>query len=237
MNDPVLLLWFVPGYLALQLYRQVNPVRTKQGWEWVFQTAFAAILCFLVARVFLAAGLALAQTNPQEVEQWKRWWASEFNLRYSFSLALGIFPSSVIVAGILCVGRIAWDDLRLGFQASFVGSPSEDIFFFTCSNLYEKLVFVTLKSRKVYVGVLIDFTSDPDEPTRYIRIMPTISGYRSSDDLTVVYTTNYVAGAGQPEDVTAHPVLIPMAEITSLSEFDKTLHDRFVAQGSTVIRF
>jgi len=236
VNDPVLLLWFVPGYFALQLYRQVNPVRTKQGWEWVFQTAFAAILCFVIARSILAVGLTLA-TNPQEVESWKQWWGTQFHLRYSFSLLLGVFPSSVIAAGILCVGRTAWDDLRALFQVTFVGSPSEDIFFFTCTSLYEKLVFVTLKSRKVYVGVLIDFTSDPDEPVRYIRIMPTISGYRSNEDLSVVYNTNYVAGAGQPEDVTARPVLIPMSEVTALSEFDKTLHDRFIAQGSTVIKF
>ena len=154
---------------------------------------------------------------------------AQFQLRYSFSLLLGVFPGSVIVAGVLCVGRIAWEDLRVLFQSSFVGSPSEDIFFFTCTNLYEKLVFVTLKSRKVYVSVLIDFTSDPDEPSRYIRIMPTISGYRSNKDLTVIYNTNYVAGAQEPEDVTARPLLIPMSEVTSLSEFDKKLHDRFVA--------
>jgi hypothetical protein len=237
MNDPVLLLWFIPGYIALQLYRQVNPVRSKQGWEWVFQTAFAAILCFVVSRAVLAIGLNLAQTNPQVVEEWKRWWGSQFHLRYSFSLLLGIFPSTIIVAAVLCVARIAWDDLRSIFQSSFVGVPSQDIFFFTCSELYERLVFLTLKSRKVYVGVLIDFTSDPDESAKYIRIMPTISGYRSADDLTVVYNTNYVADADRPEDVTAHPVLIPVAEVTSLSEFDRELHERFISQGSTVIKF
>lgn len=134
MNDPVLLLWFIPGYLALQLFRQVNPVRSKQGWEWVFQTALAAILCFVVARVTLAMALSLAHDDLREVERVREWWASQFNVRYSFSLLLGIFPGSLIVAAILCVGRVGWDDLRSVFQRMLVSSPSEDIFFFTCAN-------------------------------------------------------------------------------------------------------
>jgi hypothetical protein len=236
MNDPVLILWLIPGYIALQIYRHVNPVRTKQGWEWVFQTAFAAILCFVTARGLLA-GMAAILHDEGAATSLRTWWGDRIHLPYSFSLMLGVFPGSLIVGGMLCVGRFAWNDARDWFGNVFESSESDDIFFFTCKELKEKLVIVTLKSRKVYVGVLIDFTTDPDETNRFIRIMPVMSGYRSDDNMQVTYTTEYLASANTAENVTAPAILISMGDVSTLSEFDHALHERFVAEGKTHVAF
>ena len=238
MNSPALILWLIPGYLSILLYRRLNPLPSKQGWEWIFQAASAALICFLTARGILAAMMYLG--SDSFVQDARGWWASQFPLEYTFSLALGIFPGTLIATLTMVLLRRAADRfIKLLSRFSWV--PTDDIVYFRLLRLKGLLVFVTMKTGKVYVGGLDDFTNHLDAPERHIVITPIMSGYRDKENHQVVFTTEYMGGDldledAEPERVAAEPILIPMSEITALSQFNEELHNRFVQRGTTVMR-
>ena len=59
----------------------------------------------------------------------------------------------------------------------YFDGPTPSTFHNCCYSWYRKPIFVTLRNRKVYVGLLVDYTkSSRIEPA--IKIVPVISGYR-----------------------------------------------------------
>lgn len=94
---------------------------------------------------------------------------------------------------------------------------------------------ITLKSGKVYIGVLVAVTEDPNETQRYVQITPVTSGYREKETHRLILTTNYVEDITQPDALSDRGILIPVAEIVTLTQFDSKLHARFVSLGLTEI--
>lgn len=56
---------------------------------------------------------------------------------------------------------------------------------------YQKLLVVTLKSQKVYVGQLSLPNLDPVHPLTSLKLVPVVSGYRDAATKKVVFTTSY----------------------------------------------
>lgn len=54
-----------------------------------------------------------------------------------------------------------------------------------------EMLEVTLKNRKVYVGIPADSSVGRTSRDQFIRILPLLSGVRTKEDLTVNFTTNY----------------------------------------------
>jgi hypothetical protein len=91
-----------------------------------------------------------------------------------------------------------------------------------------KPISVTLKSRKVYVG-LITRTHDPMYDRKYIQMLPIKSGFRDPQTLALILTIDYAAAYAKiiQEDATAithgirdFEIVIPVSEIQSVNLFD-----------------
>jgi len=231
MNAPELLVWLIPGYLTLLIFRHIFPVRSKQGYEWFIQAGGAAIPCYLVARVAL---WALESIVPSDyVDYLRRSWHSTFAFPESFRLLLGIGIGVPVGAFVLCVLRKPWTFLKEDLSGGFIPQPISDLFLHTCRTLQRKPVFVTMATGKVYVGVLNGYTSEIDEPSRYILIVPEKSGFRDKDTHQVVFTTQYVGLTAGGTKIKAQQILIPESQIASFGPFDQTLDESFLAAGTT----
>jgi hypothetical protein len=132
--------------------------------------------------------------------------------------------------------------MRLSALAAFV-KVSDDRLFATrwrAINL-GKLIQVTLKSRKVYIGSPLT-SADPSIENRWLKIVPIASGYRDSESLAYNATTDYRSlydeladGAGTEstpvDDIDRQDlgVLISWTEIVSLTIYEPALEDYFGA--------
>jgi hypothetical protein len=231
MNTPELIVWLIPGYLAVLVYRHVNPHRSKQGYEWFFQTAAAGLLCFIIARLLAALlGAALPGPTRNWVQQ-SRGAFLPFDFRFALTFLLALFPGWLIAAAALCLGRRFWDSLLQLFARIFRPSSYDvDLFLYRCRELEGKLIFMTLASNKVYVGVLMDYTENLDDPERFVVILPWRSGFRDKDTLQVTFTTDYAADS---ETLNAQEIIIPTSQVTSISKFDSDLDIAFSERGTT----
>jgi hypothetical protein len=98
-----------------------------------------------------------------------------------------------------------------------------------------KQVSVSIKSGKVYVG-FITSNFDPAYERKYIRFLPTSSGYRNSPDQKVVFNTNYAHvyqkiieenNAFLLGGVDDFQIIVPVSEISSANLFDPSAYERF----------
>lgn len=96
----------------------------------------------------------------------------------------------------------------------------------------DKLLMITTKGRKVYIG----FISKLSEPIgeSYITIIPNFSGFRHHDNLSLEITTNYTkvirtyierGKANLIDDKLG--VVLPTSEILLISRFDSELFGQF----------
>jgi hypothetical protein len=98
-----------------------------------------------------------------------------------------------------------------------------------------KLVSVTLKNRKVYVG-LVTRTVDPLYDRKYIQFLPIKSGYRDSATLGLMLVVDYAAVYAkiiQRElpvvvgGIQDFEIVIPVSEIQSVNLFDPAAYSQF----------
>ncbi len=98
------------------------------------------------------------------------------------------------------------------------------------ANHEERLVSVTLDSRKVYIGAL---GSAPDlEPHEtFFSMVPFFSGYRDASTLELVLTISYLDLAGNANvRLSEFWVVLPIASIRSASFFDQDAYPKFTVR-------
>jgi hypothetical protein len=95
-----------------------------------------------------------------------------------------------------------------------------------------KAVSITLKSRKVYIG-LVTRTHDPTYDRKYIQLLPIKSGFRDSVTQAMTLTVDYSVAFAKiiQEDATVaaggirdFEIVIPVSEIQSVNLFDPTTY-------------
>jgi hypothetical protein len=239
MNVPELVIWLIPGYIALRLYFTVNPLRSKQGYEWFFQTAAAGMLCFVLARVVVlilhSAGALLPCIDgycvSSSVVRDAIFRVARFP--YSATFVVGVLVAPAIGA-LLCAVRPRWVLVQRWFKRRFTESSSGDLLYYACRQLEQERVLVTLDNGKVYVGFLVDFTSDPDEPEKYIKILPIMSGHRDDETFKVRFTTPYLPYSATV-NTTPQEMIIPVKRLTTFARFDESLHNWFISSGLTIM--
>lgn len=98
-----------------------------------------------------------------------------------------------------------------------------------------KLVSITLRSRKVYIG-LVTRTINPMYDRKYIQLLPIKSGYRDATsfklNLAVDYAAVYAKIIRQELEmiktgVSDFEIVIPVSEIQSINLFDPTAYTEF----------
>jgi hypothetical protein len=151
--------------------------------------------------------------------------------------------ASPLVATIATWGRGLFAAAKRVVAVLSPRSRPSDIFLFWCRRLENHLVIVGLDSGKVYVGFLTDFTTDPDEPERYLEVVPIMSGRRNVETGFVDYTTPYItsskeeAEARLDELAARRAILIPVKKISMFTPFDAELHQWFKEQGLVKVLF
>jgi hypothetical protein len=241
MNVPELIIWLIPGYLALRLYFTVNPFKSKQGYEWFFQTGGAGLLCFVLARLILLAARAVESLLPcfwgrcLDLNMARSVISQQFPFAYAPTFVIGALVGVPLTAVILNAVRGPWAKLQIRFKRWFTESTSADLLYYACRQLEGEQVLLTLENGKVYVGLLVDFTSDPDETEKYLKIVPIMSGHRDPKTFRVEYTTAYVRYVDAASKATAQELIIPVKQLVTFARFDDELHDWFVRAGLTVM--
>lgn len=97
------------------------------------------------------------------------------------------------------------------------------------------LVQISLKSRKVYIGLVFDGSISPGiEPHEQFLIFPVLSGYRDKDSLNMVLTNSYerfyekLSGDGSLDGwkkfADKFHTLIRVSEISSMAYFDPSAY-------------
>ena len=224
---PTFILWGLPGYIAYYLLQSIKPTRTKSGWDFVVEVGLLAMACFVLSRGLL---YYVAWFFPGLAASARAYWPHE----YSFALAIGLFPVSELVGITLALTSRRGSAVLSWYHRKITGRDRNfqfgDIFFAVCDELLGEMALITLSSGKVYVGVLIAATQDPNEAKRYIRFIPVLSGYRKKDNLLVAYTTFY-----EPTPDTRRAFLVPADQLTSLAHFDWERFNHFLHTGTVII--
>lgn len=98
----------------------------------------------------------------------------------------------------------------------------------------DRLIFVTLKSRKVYIGYVAAPRFEHSEMA-HLSIVPYISGYRDKDTLRFIechryvdhYLQHEITGESEPLNLQHFRNIIPMEQIESVSIFDTATYHSF----------
>ncbi len=96
-------------------------------------------------------------------------------------------------------------------------------------------VSLTMSNRKVYVGLVVQ-APGLQEPS-YVKILPTLSGYRDERTLAVVFNTPYLrvyediskrraAGEKLSVEMANFVFVLPLGSIESANEFDNDIYSR-----------
>jgi hypothetical protein len=100
------------------------------------------------------------------------------------------------------------------------------------TNDLDKLLMVTIKSNKVYIGQITKL-SEPIENT-HIIIIPSLSGYREKETQKLIITIDYtdvIENASQYNETATLDrklgVIIPFSEIVLISRFDYNIFGQF----------
>jgi hypothetical protein len=243
-----LAVWLVPGYLALLLYTHVNPIKSKQSYEWFFQAAAFGILAFIVASIVSFTWTQTFGRIPSparflDEQVLSRWWASHYPFSHSSLWAIAVVASP-LVALVASWGRLLWNAFKWVLDHLTPPSRPADIFLDACRKLENELVIVSVDGGRIYVGFLTDFTTDPDESEKYIRLLPLMSGRRDAAQGLVNFTTPYFTDLpAEPrerelEELAARrAILIPANKIITFAPFDRKLHEWFKAHDLVKLSF
>ena len=164
------------------------------------------------------------------------WWSSHFAFVNSGLWVVAI-AASPLIATVATWGRQLFNAAQAFVEKLSPKSPPSDIFLFRCRQLEKRLVIVSVDGGKVYVGFLTDFTTDPDEPDRYIEIVPIMSGRRQNETGYVEFTTPYITSSTEPtaahldELAGRRAILIPVKKVSTFAPFDIELHKWFRERG------
>ena len=95
-------------------------------------------------------------------------------------------------------------------------------------------VSLTMKNRKVYVGLIL-VPPGLEEPC-YLTLLPTLSGYRDAQRITLVFTTAYEhvyedlerrSGSEQGSIAHSFGIVLPVANIESVNRYDNDIYARY----------
>ena len=199
------ILWVVPGIVIIFIYnrRRINSLIELSGWNYIFCLVTMAVFTWLPSQYIV--GMISHCPNLDFVEPIHR------------TLICSLLLSVII--GIL---------LRVPFISKSIFPQIYDNFYNRCMDWEEKLIILSLKNNKTYVGILWKYPENPTarHESQTISIVPYLSGYRDEASKKVVWNTSY------PEYETIHQtmdmeVIIPRSEIITLGKFNERVFEYF----------
>ena len=200
-------------------YTRYGVVR-ESGYHVLFQSAFVGVVLFAIAWAVL---LCLNQHFPQINALWK----SQFSTPYSDMVAFSIFLGVVLPV----VGNLLYSSEQGARKAA---NESGDLIELLMEESIEdqKLVEISLRNRKSYIGFALESTvtshSEPD-----LCVIPIASGYRDTDTQDLNITTNYAPVIQQSLEQSLaitdedFRIVTPMSEVVSVRLFLPEAYELF----------
>lgn len=151
-----------------------------------------------------------------------------FGLKHFILIFLASYPLGKFL-NIIFHRKYAFD-----FTIQKWGNQLDRIFWFSITEKKDenKLLMITTKSNKVYIGYVTKISEPLGES--HIRIIPNFSGYRNKDnlriDITTIYTDvikEYIKSNRKKEIDEKLGIIIPVNEILIVSKFDSDIFGRF----------
>lgn len=238
----LLLLPLLGGFILLQQWHATRFRLARQEKERLLIWAALAGLLLLAAATVLLVGFQ--RVWPPGAT----WAATVWHARVPFphsgkatlALLLGLALPMALNRTPVLFGRFArrrdvWRGLRgLGYDEDGwarvairdYGNELEDLLVRSLDR--RAPVMLTLGSGKVYVG-FVTRSLNPDVERRFVRLLPSLSGYRSKEDHQLSFTTFYDIVHEQAQNPASDlyglseqdfEIVIPMGEIKTLSLFD-----------------
>jgi hypothetical protein len=190
--------------------------------ELILSSAVAGLIGFTFA--FLLA-TAISIWIPDFYSWWKTTIPFEFLgtslLAFLLLVAFGFFPNR-------------WIDEEQQIK-KIVRDDNDGIEWILLKALEEaKLVSITLKSRKVYIGFISQNFFSPWQGVKSIKVIPVYSGYRDEKDFHIVFTTSYdtvikytVEEDDIDLDIDDFQMGIPVSEMITVNIFDPRVYEQF----------
>ena len=173
---------------------------------------------FILKMFFLNLRENIGKINPIEYE----------GLNESLLIFLSSFPIAILFNLLLPKKK------ALSFVVNKWGSDFEKLFWTSLKSKDDenKLLMITTKSNKVYVGY-VNKISEPIDNS-HITIIPNFSGYRNKETQEFKITTDYLnvleyyINRGEVKLIDKKMgIVIPLSEITMVSKFISEIFDRF----------
>ena len=183
--------------------------------------------------------LQIGEFTTRSVAEWRNIISLEIDeiVHFSkpgFKQSLVVFLTSYPLALLLNKFKIFHKDFSFDYTLSKWGTEFEKLIWNTLgeSDDLEKLLMITTKSNKVYIGQITKL-SEPIENT-HLRILPSLSGYREKETQQLFITTNYTtiienaSALGQTRVLDNKlGVIVPISEIVLISRFDHEIFGQF----------
>jgi len=229
MYEPLILLPLIAGYIFLTNYVVTKyKIQRLDSYKLIFETAYYGFLllgCSWII-VYLLKSLERRYTLIEDlISSWKSFVPFDYS---------GVLILTVIIASIL--GKLLNLRIRSNpWQLSEIMKAQGDIFENTLADamLRNKLVSVTLRNHRVYIG-FVTKAIETDKENKYIRILPLYSGYRVKDDLKMKIDKNYshvynkINDGSLPDlDIDDFNIVIPVSEILTLNLFNIDAYNEF----------
>lgn len=157
-----------------------------------------------------------------------------FGFKHSLLILLLAYPLAKFF-NLFCYRKFAFD-----FTIRKFGTQLDRLFWFSLTEKKDedKLLMITTKSNKVYIGY-VNKISEPLSES-YIRIIPNYSGYRDKEKLTIDITTKYTdvikdyVNKNKKKEIDEKlGIILPASEILIVSKFDADIFGRFNSNEET----
>ena len=212
------------GYLFLtNTYATSFAAYRESGYHLIFKSVIAGLILFAVS--YLIAGAIypyfsyISDFYPNDSRIWGRFSPTDSGA-FVLSLLLGKFSP-------YCFNRLYSSERAIEKVLQKESNQTELILKEAVDT--GKLVELSLKNGKSYVGTVVAFDVLPRDNKRDVAIFPVLIGYWDKDTFRLQFTTNYITKDCIDKDLgemVMPRVAMPMSEIVAVSLFDSEMYKR-----------
>ena len=210
MVDLYDILWVVPGVIFIHLYNKRRPEDTinLSGWPYLFLLVIIASLTWLPAGSMIASNV--------------------LNIKSLFVNMMKIDERTIQLLIAVVFAFMLFLFVQLDLISRWVFLREHDNFYKKCIEWENKLVLLTLKNSKTYIGILWKFpdNSKAKQEFQTISIIPVTSGCREEKTKKVVWNTDY-PDYKDPLQFIDMEIIIPRSEIITFGKFNKKTFEYF----------
>ncbi|MBV8047028.1 MAG: hypothetical protein JO171_07750 [Paludibacterium sp.] len=237
MTALALLIIVISGHLfvdrrPLSRFKQAK----SSGWDAYFHVGAWGTLFAVISALFIAIGMGLAHQfgySPHRI-------LPELSLVLAQviqpgHLALFCWATLTCLLGLI-FGLLANSEKHIKRAVAEITLTDELDHIFYVAVAQERLIQVTTKSRKIYIGfATTQITNDDFSRREYTAILPFASGYRDKDTLKIQLVNDYHGFYNRTgEDLSQYKVVIPVAEISCVAFFDHAAYSH-ISQANAPI--